>query len=114
MEKYADPPDIEAEIAFVSTGHGGRHAPVFSGYRPQFCYDGGDWDAIQDYPDVERVMPGQTARVLLRFASPASHFGRIHPGMQFEVREGMRVVGRGKVTRILQLKESAERAGWRE
>ena len=106
---YAYPPDIEAEITFVPTEQGGRSKPAFSGYRPQFYYDEHDWDADQEYPDVESVLPGQTVRALLRFASPDAHVGRVHPGMEFQVREGARLVARGRVTKILHLDESAER-----
>ena len=106
---YPFPPDIEAEITFVPTEEGGRSSPVFSGYRPQFFYDGHDWDADQEYPDVESVLPGQTVRALLRFISPDSHIGRLHPGTEFQVREGSRVVARGRVTKILHLEESAQR-----
>src|SRR5437667_3563745 len=109
MRTYPYPPDIEAEIAFVPTEQGGRKTPAFSGYRPQFYYDGHDWDADQEYPDVESVLPGQPVRALLRFASPASHFGRVHPGMEFQVREEAHVVAHGRVTQILHLSESAER-----
>lgn len=103
------PPDIEAEIRFLTTEEGGRNTPVRSGYRPQFYYDRHDWDAHQEYPDVEWVHPGETARTLLRFLSPDAHLGRVQVGMEFEVREGARVVGRGRVTEILNLAESAER-----
>ena len=103
------PPDIEAEIRFLTAEEGGRHTPARSGYRPQFYYDGHDWDAHQEYPDAEWVNPGDTARTLLWFLSPDAHVGRVHAGMEFEVREGARVVGRGRVTKILNLAESAER-----
>jgi translation elongation factor EF-Tu-like GTPase len=106
---YAYPADIEAEITFVPADQGGRSTPAFSGYRPQFYYDDHDWDADQEYPDVESVLPGQTVRALLRFASPDAHVGRVHPGMEFQVREGARIVARGRVTKILHLEESAVR-----
>lgn len=82
---YAFPPDIEAEITFVPTEQSGRSTPAFSGYRPQFYYDGHDWDADQEYPDVQSVLPGQTVRALLRFLSPEAHLGHVHPGMEFQV-----------------------------
>ena len=109
MPDYAYPPDIEAEIEFVPTDQGGRARPAFSGYRAQFYYGGHDWDVLQEYPDVESVLPGQTARVLLRFLSPEAHVGRIFPDMEFQLREGSRVVARGRITKILHLEESAER-----
>ena len=106
---YAFPPDIEAEITFVPTQQGGRSTPAFSGYRPQFYYDEQDWDADHEYPDVESVFPGQTVRTLLRFLSPDAHVGRVRPGLEFQVREGARVVAHGRVTKILHLAQSAER-----
>jgi elongation factor Tu len=110
MRTYSHPPDIEAEITFVPTEQGGRKTPVFSGYRPQFYYGEQDWDADQEYPDVDSVLPGQTVRALLRFVSPEAQIGRIHPGLEFQVREGAHVVGHGKVTKVLHLEESAQRA----
>jgi len=109
MRPYAYPPDIEAEITFVPTEQGGRKTPAFSGYRPQFYYDEQDFDADQEYPDVESVLPGQTVRALLRFLSPDAHVGRVHRGLEFQVRESARVVAHGRVTKILHLEESAQR-----
>ena len=109
MRAYPHPPDIEAEITFVPTEDGGRKTAAFSGYRPQFYYDGQDWVADHEYPDVESVLPGQTARALLRFLNPDMHLGRVHTGLIFLVREGSRVVASGRVTKILHLAESAER-----
>lgn len=109
MRTYAYPPDIEAEITFVPTEQGGRKTPTCSGYRPQFYYNGQDWVVDQEYPDVESVLPGQTVRALLRFLNPDAHVGRVQPGMNFEVREGARVVAHGQITKILHLNESAQR-----
>jgi translation elongation factor EF-Tu-like GTPase len=103
------PPDLEAEIRFLTPEEGGRKTPAYSGYRPQLYYDDHDWDAHQEYPDVECVHPGDTARTLLWFLSPDAHVKRAHVGKEFEVREGARVIGRGRITKILNLAESAER-----
>ena len=104
------PHDVEAEIYFLSTAEGGRAGPAFDDYRPQFYYDGHDWDARHLYPDVTQVNPGDTVRAYLGFLSPSEHIGKIYVGMQFEVREGARTVGRGRVTKILKLQKSANRA----
>ena len=103
------PNDIEAEITFLTTEEGGRKTPAFFGYRPQFYYDEHDWDAVQEYIGVSEVYPGQTVTAQLAFLSPQCHVGKLHPGKEFLVREGQRVVARGKVTKILNLEESAER-----
>jgi translation elongation factor EF-Tu-like GTPase len=109
MRPYPYPPDVEAEITFVPTEEGGRKTPALSGYRPQFYFGGFDYDADQEYPDVESVAPGQTARAYLRFLSPDYIVGQVFSGMEFQVREGARVVARGRVTKILHLEESAQR-----
>jgi translation elongation factor EF-Tu-like GTPase len=56
--------DIEGIVTFLTSADGGRTTPALSGYRPQFHYDGYDWGARQTYPDVEKVEPGMTVRVL--------------------------------------------------
>src|SRR5882672_78406 len=103
------PKDVEAEVTFLPTAHGGRQGPVFRDYRPQFYYAGHDWDAAHEYPDVPQVNPGDTVRVYLAFLSPAAHVGKLRPGMAFLIREGSKVVAYGSVTRLLDLESSAAR-----
>jgi translation elongation factor EF-Tu-like GTPase len=117
MQKSQYLVDIEAEITFLTTEEGGRKTPAYSGYRPQFYYDGHDWDAVQNYVNVKEVYPGQTVITQLSFASPECHFGKLYPGKEFLIREGQKIVGRGKITKILDLEKSAKeseirRAKW--
>ncbi|HET6262594.1 MAG TPA: elongation factor Tu [Chloroflexia bacterium] len=105
------PRDIEVEITWLTGKQGGRVKPIFTGYRPQFYYDGRDWDAIHTYPDVELVIPGDTVRAYLSFLSPECHVGRLFPGKEFLIREGAHVVAEGRVTKIMELEASAERSG---
>jgi translation elongation factor EF-Tu-like GTPase len=102
--------DIEASIRFLSTHEGGRRGFALSGYRPQFYYDGQDHDAVQLFPDVERAYPGQTIRSLVTFLHPAFHWGKLHPGKAFRLREGHRVVAESLVTKLLNLEESARKS----
>jgi translation elongation factor EF-Tu-like GTPase len=104
------PRDIEARIYFLTTDEGGRHNSVLDGYRPQFYYDSNDWDAIHEYPDGGYVNLGETARVYLSFLRPHKHVGKIYEGMEFLIKEGSKTVGRGKVTKIIDLLESAKTA----
>lgn len=104
------PHDIEAEIYFLKPEEGGRSTHAFNDYRPQFYYEGHDWDSRHVYPDVNQVNPGDTVRAYLGFLSPAEHWGKLYPNMKFEIREGARIVGRGKITQILELEVSANRA----
>ena len=104
------PKDVEAKIYFLTTEEGGRSVPAYSNYRPQFYYNDHDWDAPHIYPDVERVNPGDTVRAYLGFLSPKEHWGKLYVGMKFLIREGSRTVGRGVITKILELEQSAKRA----
>ncbi len=101
------PGDIEAEITFLPTEHGGRRGYAATGYRSQFYYGSHDWDVHHEYPDAARVNPGETVRAFLSFLSPDEHMGKVVPGMPFLIREGQRVVGYGCVRRILDLEKSA-------
>ena len=103
------PKDIEAEIYFLTSEEGGRSTPVTTQYRPQFYYEGRDWDAAHIYPNVDQVNPGDTVRAYLGFMSPKEHFGKVHVGMKFLIREGERTVAKGVITKIIELEKSANR-----
>jgi translation elongation factor EF-Tu-like GTPase len=97
------PDDIEAEVTFLPTEHGGRPGPAASGYRPQFYYAGEDWDDVQTYPGVEWVRPGETVPDGITSLNLESHRGRVFEGMPFLIREGNRDVRYGRVTRLFVL-----------
>jgi translation elongation factor EF-Tu-like GTPase len=94
--------NVEVEVTLIPTAQGGRNSWVASGYRPQFRYAGQDWDAEFTF-EVSRVQPGETAKAVVRFLSPEAHRGVLAEGTTFELREGVRVVGHGTVTKLLAL-----------
>ncbi len=98
-------PHIEAQIEFISTSLGGPTRPRHSGYRGQFYYNGGDWDAVQTYLDGDIAHPGQTVKTILTFLSPKEHLRKISVGMPFLIREGHRAVAFGSVTKIFDALE---------
>jgi translation elongation factor EF-Tu-like GTPase len=99
--------DIEAEVTFLLPEEGGRKGPIFSGYRPQFYYDGHDWDASLHFQAAETLPKGKPVRVFFYFASPQYHVGKIYPGKQFQLREGAKVIANGRVLRLIDLEKSA-------
>lgn len=103
--------DIEVVMTFLRTDEGGRKMPIFSGYRPQFYYAGGEGDAQHTYLGVEQVNPGDTVTAQLMFYRPQNHVGKIAVGIEFLIREGDRTVATGKVTKILNLEQNAARMG---
>ena len=99
--------DVEVSLEFLPTSESGRTTAAHTGYRPQIHYDRHDWDAVHEYPDNEEVLPGQRARAFLAFLSPDAHVGRLTPGKSFTVREGTRIVARGRVEKVCDLEASA-------
>ena len=100
------PPDIEAEIRFLSTEQGGRHSPCATGYRPHhdFGIGGVHVDAVHEFVDKEWVAPGETVIANLSFMGPEYPEylgGRLYKGFEFAVHEGARIVGRGRITKVL-------------
>ncbi|MFN8277217.1 MAG: hypothetical protein U0T84_07030 [Chitinophagales bacterium] len=95
-------PELEADIYYLTEKEGGRKTAVATAYRGQFYYDGHDWDAPQQFLDKEWCEPGDTVKVLLQTLSPDFHCGKFFVGKEFEVREGSKTVGRGKITKVLR------------
>ena len=97
------PPDIEAEIFFLATERGGRLAPAISGYRPthNFGLEGMLNDAAHEYVGCDSVSPGQSAMANMWFLEPRYQDGRLFPGFEFTVQEGLRIVGHGIVTQVI-------------
>jgi hypothetical protein len=103
------PKDIEAIITLLPTEQGGKTGIISNDYRSQFRYDGQDWDVRYQLIDNFEVRPGETAWAIISFLSPQCHIGKIYEGMKFEMREGGKTIGEGKVTKILELEESAKK-----
>lgn len=95
-------PELVAEIHYLTEAQGGRHTPVMTGYRGQFYYDGRNWDAPQEFIDKDSCELGGTVQVKLQTLSPHCHIGKFYIGKDFEIREGARIVGLGKITQILR------------
>ena len=97
-------PHIEAEFQLLPTSDGGRKSPIFSGYRGQFHLHGLDdvADVEWYFPATQPLMPGTSTSCRVWFVRPEAHLPGIQVGDDFEVREGSRIVGRGKITAILK------------
>ncbi len=99
------PADIEAEIRFLTTEEGGRQSPVKSGYRPHhdFGLEVTQVDAAHIYADDEWVAPGDSVIAGLIFPPISRRYleGQLRQGLEFTVQEGARIVGRGRITEVL-------------
>jgi hypothetical protein len=96
-------PDLEALIGALPTEDGGRRTPMLSGYRPShdFRLSGELDDATHEYPDTGQVAPGETERAKLWLLAPDRQIERLFAGKLFTVQEGPRVVGNGRILRVI-------------
>ncbi|MBR2557591.1 MAG: elongation factor Tu, partial [Methanobrevibacter sp.] len=81
-----------AEVYILKKEEGGRHTPIFNGYRPQFYFRTTDvTGAIQLPQGVEMIMPGDNTKITVELIAPVA----IEKGTKFSIREGGRTVGAG-------------------
>ena len=88
-----------ADVYVLSKEEGGRHAPFFTNYRPQFYFRTTDVTGVVTLPEgTEMVMPGDNVSINVELISPIA----IEEGTRFSIREGGRTVGSGVVTSIVK------------
>ena len=87
------------QVYVLTKEEGGRHTPVFNGYRPQFYFRTTDVTGNIKLPDgVEMVMPGDNIDMEITLITPIA----CEEGLRFAIREGGRTVGSGRVTKIIK------------
>jgi len=83
-----------AKLFVIPKNEGGRHTPIFKGYRPQFFFGTTDvTGTISDFGGADVITPGSHAEVSIELQKPVG----LEPGMRFAVREGSKTVGAGIV-----------------
>ena len=88
---------FRGQVYVLTKEEGGRHAPFFNGYRPQFYFRTTDVTGVSKLPDgVEMVMPGDNIDMDIELITPIA----IEEGLRFAIREGGRTVGAGVVIAI--------------
>jgi elongation factor Tu len=89
---------FKGEVYVLKKEEGGRHTPMFTGYRPQFYFRTTDVTGSLHLPDgVEMVMPGDNATFSVELLAPVA----MEKGLRFAIREGGRTIGAGTVSEIL-------------
>ncbi len=88
-----------AEIYVLGKDEGGRHTPIFTGYKPQFYFRTTDVTGELKLPEgVEMIMPGDNAKITVELITPIA----LDKGLRFAIREGGQTVGAGSVIEILE------------
>ena len=89
--------EFGAEVYLLSKEEGGRHTPVFPGYKPQFYIRTTDVTGELKLPEgTEMAMPGDTVNINVHLISPIA----LEEKQRFAIREGGKTVGAGVVTKI--------------
>jgi len=93
-------PDVEAEITLLAEG--GRQTAVRAGYRPahKIC-DDYLTTGVHGYIGCDEVLPGEMVRGTITFITPELYPHCLWVGRLIDIHEGSRVVGRARITRIM-------------
>ncbi|MCB9094901.1 MAG: elongation factor Tu [Halobacteriovoraceae bacterium] len=90
---------FKCEVYILTKEEGGRHTPIFKGYRPQFYFRTTDvTGAIELAAGTEMIMPGDNTSFTAELITPIA----MEKGLRFAIREGGRTIGAGTVTEIVE------------
>ena len=90
---------FQSEVYVLRKGEGGRHTPIFGGYKPQFFFRTTDVTGEVALPaGIDMVMPGDSARFDVSLEKPIA----LDVGSRFAIREGGKTVGSGVITEVLE------------
>src|SRR6187431_1875561 len=89
---------FRCEVYILTKEEGGRHTPIFKGYRPQFYFRTTDvTGSITLNEGMEMIMPGDNTSFAVELIAPIA----MEKGLRFAIREGGRTVGAGTVAEII-------------
>jgi elongation factor Tu len=89
---------FRAEVYVLTKDEGGRHAPFFGNYRPQFYFRTADvTGTVELGHGIDMVMPGDNAELTIELNKAIA----LEERSRFAIREGNRTVGAGIVTQIM-------------
>lgn len=89
---------FRCEVYILTKEEGGRHTPIFKGYRPQFYFRTTDVTGSITLNDgVEMIMPGDNTSFGVELIAPVA----MEKGLRFAIREGGRTIGAGTVSDIV-------------
>lgn len=90
---------FRCEVYILTKEEGGRHTPIFKGYRPQFYFRTTDVTGSITLNDgVEMIMPGDNTSFGVELITPVA----MEKGLRFAIREGGRTIGAGTVSDIVE------------
>jgi elongation factor Tu len=89
---------FKCEVYILTKDEGGRHTPIFKGYRPQFYFRTTDVTGSITLPEgTEMIMPGDNTAFDVELITHIA----MEKGLRFAIREGGRTIGAGTVSEIV-------------
>ncbi len=103
-------PDFVAELCYFTAEQGGRRTPVWTGYRPQvkFPFSEMQTSGEQRFLNKEEVHPGDTVIAEISMLSIEPFKNKLYLGLEFDFREGSRIIGIGKVLQVISRELEAD------
>ena len=90
---------FKCEVYILNKEEGGRHTPIFKGYRPQFYFRTTDVTGSITLPEgTEMIMPGDNTAFDVELITDIA----MEKGLRFAIREGGRTIGAGTVSEIIE------------
>ncbi len=96
--------DFIALLTYRTMEEGGRKTQVFkTGYRPQIKFEFSEMQSSgqQKFLDKEIVYPGDKVEVEIQLLTPDFFENKLTEGMNFEFREGSKIIGTGEIKLII-------------
>ncbi|MCO6176400.1 hypothetical protein NHF50_15225 [Flavobacterium sp. NRK F10] len=94
--------DFIALLEYKKTEEGGRTSYALSGYRPSIKFPFSEMltSGIQNFIDKEKVFPGEIVKVEINILSPEYFKYQLCENLEFDFREGSKIIGTGKIISI--------------
>ncbi|MES2829474.1 MAG: hypothetical protein V4687_15040 [Bacteroidota bacterium] len=100
-ENYS--PDFIAILTYLTTEEGGRKTPALTGYRPtiKFPFEVIQTSGKQVFLGTAAAFPGDTIESEITIISKKHFVSRLSEGMNFQFKEGDKLIGTGVIKQIL-------------
>lgn len=97
---------VRATVRLLPTVENGRTRTVYGGYRPNHNFFGPDnrqmTVGVIDLPQGVALHPGDSIEPTVRFLNWSGLDRQIHPGREWRIQEGAKLVGIGTVIDIVR------------
>ncbi len=97
--------EIEAEVSLLPSSESGREKGITSGYRPNHNFGSVENTEMRmgqiTVENDEWIEPGTTKMTTISFIIPEGYIIDFAPCLTWRIQEGGRLVGNGKVTRLI-------------